>query len=51
MARSWSRGHRSDRKTKLALFDIVLFLDDSGSMRGFENGARIDDLKVYVVPS
>ncbi|BEI80822.1 hypothetical protein CcaverHIS002_0113510 [Cutaneotrichosporon cavernicola] len=34
--------------TKLALFDIVLFLDDSGSMRGYEDGARIEDLKVIV---
>ncbi|KLT40885.1 hypothetical protein CC85DRAFT_263012 [Cutaneotrichosporon oleaginosum] len=34
--------------TKLALFDIVLFLDDSGSMRGYEEGARIEDLKVIL---
>lgn len=36
----------ANAQTKLALFDIVLFLDDSGSMRGYEDGARIEDLKL-----
>jgi hypothetical protein len=30
----------------LALYDIVLFVDDSGSMAFEENGERIDDLKL-----
>jgi hypothetical protein len=30
----------------LALYDIVMFVDDSGSMAFEENGERIDDLKV-----
>ena len=30
----------------LALYDIVIFADDSGSMVFEENGERIDDLKV-----
>ncbi|GAA6021515.1 hypothetical protein JCM10207_005787 [Rhodosporidiobolus poonsookiae] len=33
---------------KLALFDTVLYLDDSGSMQFEENGSRIDDLKLIV---
>lgn len=32
----------------LALYDTVLYCDDSGSMQGCENGQRIDDLKVIV---
>ncbi|GAA5912339.1 hypothetical protein JCM6882_002565 [Rhodosporidiobolus microsporus] len=31
---------------KLALFDVVLYLDDSGSMAFEENGSRIDDAKL-----
>ncbi|GAA5979349.1 hypothetical protein JCM11641_005007 [Rhodosporidiobolus odoratus] len=31
---------------KLALFDVILFLDDSGSMAFEENGGRIDDAKL-----
>ncbi|GAA6039352.1 hypothetical protein JCM8097_002812 [Rhodosporidiobolus ruineniae] len=31
---------------KLALFDVILFLDDSGSMAFEENGSRIDDVKL-----
>lgn len=31
---------------RLALFDTVLFVDDSGSMAFEENGSRIDDLKL-----
>ncbi|BFZ59817.1 hypothetical protein YB2330_000838 [Saitoella coloradoensis] len=33
---------------KLALFDVVLFVDDSGSMAFEENGERIDDLKLIL---
>lgn len=33
---------------KLALFDVVLYLDDSGSMAFEEGGSRIDDLKLVV---
>jgi hypothetical protein len=33
---------------KLALFDIILYIDDSGSMRFEENGERINDLKVIL---
>ncbi|GAA5866521.1 hypothetical protein JCM8547_000653 [Rhodosporidiobolus lusitaniae] len=31
---------------KLALFDIILYVDNSGSMAFEENGSRIDDLKL-----
>jgi len=33
---------------KIALFDVVLYLDDSGSMRFEEGGSRIDDLKLVL---
>ncbi|KAF2745990.1 hypothetical protein M011DRAFT_405097 [Sporormia fimetaria CBS 119925] len=33
---------------KLALYDIVLYIDDSGSMSFEENGSRIDDLKLIL---
>ncbi|KAF3903451.1 hypothetical protein ABW20_dc0103767 [Dactylellina cionopaga] len=33
---------------KLALFDIVIYIDDSGSMAFEENGERIKDLKVIL---
>ncbi|RMZ75675.1 hypothetical protein DV737_g5186, partial [Chaetothyriales sp. CBS 132003] len=33
---------------KLALYDIVLYVDDSGSMAFEENGERIDDLKLIL---
>lgn len=33
---------------KLALYDIVLYIDDSGSMQFEENGSRIKDLKVIL---
>ncbi|PGH05252.1 hypothetical protein AJ79_06863 [Helicocarpus griseus UAMH5409] len=33
---------------KLALFDIILFIDDSGSMQFEENGERISDLKLIL---
>ncbi|KAL8293601.1 hypothetical protein RQP46_000302 [Phenoliferia psychrophenolica] len=33
---------------KLALFDIILYCDDSGSMTFEEGGTRIDDLKLIV---
>ncbi|CCD47989.1 hypothetical protein BofuT4_P112990.1 [Botrytis cinerea T4] len=33
---------------KLALFDIILFVDDSGSMIFQENGSRIDDMKLVL---
>jgi len=33
---------------KLALFDIILYVDDSGSMAFEENGERIDDLKLIL---
>ncbi|SGZ17144.1 BQ5605_C020g09098 [Microbotryum silenes-dioicae] len=33
---------------RLALFDIVLYVDDSGSMRFEENGERITDLQLIV---
>ncbi|GAA5962937.1 hypothetical protein JCM21900_005349 [Sporobolomyces salmonicolor] len=33
---------------KLALFDVVLYCDDSGSMAFEEGGSRIDDLKLIV---
>lgn len=33
---------------KLALFDVVLYIDDSGSMAFEEGGERIEDLKLYV---
>lgn len=31
--------------SKIALFDVVFLLDDSGSMRFAQNGERIEDLK------
>ncbi|GAA5979430.1 hypothetical protein JCM11641_005030 [Rhodosporidiobolus odoratus] len=33
---------------KLSLFDVVLYIDDSGSMAFEENGSRIDDAKLVV---
>lgn len=33
---------------KLALFDTILYVDDSGSMAFEENGERIDDLKLIL---
>jgi hypothetical protein len=33
---------------KLALFDVILYVDDSGSMAFEENGERIDDLKLIL---
>lgn len=33
---------------KLALYDVVLYVDDSGSMAFEENGERIDDLKLII---
>ncbi|KAK4046134.1 hypothetical protein OIV83_006330 [Microbotryomycetes sp. JL201] len=33
---------------RLALFDVILYLDDSGSMAFEENGSRIEDLKLIV---
>lgn len=33
---------------RLALYDIVLLIDDSGSMAFEENGSRIDDLKMIL---
>lgn len=33
---------------KMALFDFVLYIDDSGSMAFEENGERIDDLKLIL---
>lgn len=33
---------------KLALFDIVLYVDDSGSMAFEQGGERIDDLKLIL---
>lgn len=33
---------------RLALYDIIMFVDDSGSMSFEENGERIDDLKVIL---
>ncbi|KAL6248540.1 hypothetical protein RBB50_004795 [Rhinocladiella similis] len=33
---------------KLALYDVVLYIDDSGSMQFEENGERIDDLKLIL---
>ncbi|OBT68484.1 hypothetical protein VE03_02788 [Pseudogymnoascus sp. 23342-1-I1] len=33
---------------KLALFDIILYVDDSGSMQFEENGERIQDLKLIL---
>jgi hypothetical protein len=33
---------------RLALYDIVMFVDDSGSMSFEENGERIDDLKLIL---
>ncbi len=33
---------------KLSLFDVILYLDDSGSMQFEEGGSRIDDLKLIV---
>lgn len=32
----------------LALYDVVLYCDDSGSMRAEERGERIDDLKLIL---
>jgi hypothetical protein len=34
---------------KLSLFDVVLYIDDSGSMAFEEGGERIDDLKLYAI--
>lgn len=31
---------------KIALFDVVILVDDSGSMAFEQNGERIDDLKM-----
>ncbi|SGY20220.1 BQ5605_C017g08535 [Microbotryum silenes-dioicae] len=33
---------------RLALFDVILYTDDSGSMSFEENGSRIEDLKMIV---
>lgn len=33
---------------KLALYDVILYIDDSGSMQFEENGERIDDLKLIL---
>lgn len=33
---------------KLALYDVILYVDDSGSMQFEENGERIDDLKLVL---
>ncbi len=33
---------------KLSLFDVILYVDDSGSMAFEEGGERIDDLKLWV---
>ena len=33
---------------RLALYDIILFIDDSGSMTFEENGSRVDDLKLIL---
>ena len=33
---------------KLALFDVILYIDDSGSMQFEENGERIKDLKLVL---
>jgi len=33
---------------RLGLYDIVLFIDDSGSMQFEENGERIDDMKLVL---
>lgn len=33
---------------KLALYDVILYVDDSGSMAFEENGSRIDDLKLIL---
>lgn len=33
---------------KLALFDVILLIDDSGSMRFEEGGSRIEDAKLVV---
>lgn len=33
---------------RLALYDVVLLIDDSGSMQFEENGSRIDDLKLIL---
>lgn len=33
---------------RLALYDMVLYIDDSGSMRACENGERIEDMKLIV---
>ncbi|KAK5078194.1 hypothetical protein LTR64_003400 [Lithohypha guttulata] len=33
---------------KLALYDVMLYVDDSGSMAFEENGERIDDLKLII---
>lgn len=41
-------GHELISQVKLSLFDIVLYIDDSGSMAFEEGGERIDDLKLYV---
>lgn len=33
---------------RLGLYDIILFIDDSGSMQFEENGERIDDMKLVI---
>ena len=33
---------------KLSLFDVILYIDDSGSMAFEQGGERIDDLKLCV---
>ncbi|PGH21658.1 hypothetical protein AJ80_03091 [Polytolypa hystricis UAMH7299] len=33
---------------KLALFDVILYIDDSGSMQFEENGERVQDLKLIL---
>lgn len=33
---------------KISLFDVVVLVDDSGSMSFEQNGERIEDLKQYV---
>lgn len=37
-----------DDLARLALYDIVIYADDSGSMSFEENGERIDDLKLIL---
>ena len=49
LAMDWKIPHEiANDIVRLALYDVVLLIDDSGSMLFEENGSRIDDLKLVL---